>query len=656
MVGETLTLTTETLTAGQEKQVTVPIDASAPGVHKVSIEVMTTATPRTTVAKGTTSINVWTPIGNSYPDNVENFFGIMNLYEHHYPDKLVSDSKLSQDMGVKVARIIMRWKDLETDRGVYSWDKWDDIINTLNAYNIKPAPLLWSTPAWAYSQAHWDDAKAALGRNPINIPPADYNDYYNTMAALVSRYNHTRVPFWEIWNEPHLGQYWWYYEPVNDPYLSENNFITLLQGTYRAVKVADPDTKVIIGGQSASPGGFSDYVVQNSVGAYDIYSFHSHGDVIRHLAAHNANKGRIESYNPPMINAWWANETGYHYNVNKDITQAIALIKKGTISRYMGVKNFMWFILREKNPDTSVSFQSVDANGGLRPAVVSYNALVTLLHDTVPDQQLDLGDPQNYGYSFNRGYERVVVLWNEQDVNNTVSVDVNNGIASARLYNIFGAETSVPVVNGKVDVTLAFEPAILVLPANVQTQTLFSLPADDGWLREANENSNTGGKANSIDTGGEALRIGDALGDKQYKSIVSFDTSGIPANAVIQSAHLELTRGQQVGLDPYTVLGNAQVDLAAIGFGGDPALANGDFESPADLNNIALLIDDGNLAMAQLDESGRDAIAGSNRVQFRIGFELDDNDNTANDYVGYFSADHADPAKHPRMVVDYILP
>ena len=40
-------------------------------------------------------------------------------------------------------------------------------------------------------------------------------------------------------------------------------------------------------------------------------------------------------------------------------------------------------------------------------------------------------------------------------------------------------------------------------------------------------------------------------------------------------------------------------------------------------------------------------------TQFRIYFELDDNDDLSNDYLGYYPGDNADPANRPQLVIIY---
>jgi hypothetical protein len=83
-------------------------------------------------------------------------------------------------------------------------------------------------------------------------------------------------------------------------------------------------------------------------------------------------------------------------------------------------------------------------------------------------------------------------------------------------------------------------------PAQPQTVTLQSLPAEDGYVRGV-----TGGE--SIKLNGN-VEVGDGTENRAKQGFFSFDISGIPQGATIQSATLDLSNNQVKG-DPFTTLG-----------------------------------------------------------------------------------------------------
>ena len=187
------------------------------------------------------------------------------------------------------------------------------------------------------------------------------------------------------------------------------------------------------------------------------------------------------------------------------------------------------------------------------------------------------------------------------------------------------------------------------------TITILSTGSQDGWIRESNETSNAGGSNNSTNSGNRALRVGDSTGDRQYKTIVSFDTSSIPDGATILSATLRLKRGRVTGTNPFNILGSCFVDVQTGGFGGNVALANGDFQAAATVSQSATMSNptsNGTFSEGSLNGAGLSAIDKTGVTQMRIYFSTDDNDDGGNDYMGYYSGDSG-TADRPQLVVTY---
>lgn len=189
------------------------------------------------------------------------------------------------------------------------------------------------------------------------------------------------------------------------------------------------------------------------------------------------------------------------------------------------------------------------------------------------------------------------------------------------------------------------------------TLALTSIAAEDGRILEAKETSNTGGTVNSSNSGAAALRAGDDSGDRQYKSILSFDTSSIPVDATIVSATLRLTRGSVTGTNPFTTHGACWVDIrGGAGFGDSTALQASDFQAAADATQVASLsnaVSNGAVSTGALNAAGRAAINKTGKTQFRIYFTLDDNDDRSADYIGWFSGENATPSNRPVLEIVY---
>ncbi|HSG39345.1 MAG TPA: M14 family zinc carboxypeptidase, partial [Thermoanaerobaculia bacterium] len=188
------------------------------------------------------------------------------------------------------------------------------------------------------------------------------------------------------------------------------------------------------------------------------------------------------------------------------------------------------------------------------------------------------------------------------------------------------------------------------------TVTLTSAAAQDGWVLESSETSNVGGSISSTAGTTSALRVGDATSDRQYKAVVSFDTSSIPDGATIVSATLRLRRGTSSGTSPFTTHGTCWADVQTDGFSGSTTLQTGDFQAVATAVQAASLSNaasNGAWSEGNLNAAGLAAVSKTGTTQLRVYFNLDDNDDNGNDYIGYYSGDNTTAANRPQLVVTY---
>jgi carboxypeptidase T len=188
------------------------------------------------------------------------------------------------------------------------------------------------------------------------------------------------------------------------------------------------------------------------------------------------------------------------------------------------------------------------------------------------------------------------------------------------------------------------------------TQVTFtSVAAQDGWVLESGENTSVGGSISATASTTSALRTGDNNQDRQYKTILSFDTSSIPDGATILSVTVRLLRGSLTGTNPFTTHGTCWADVQTGGFSGSTTLQTGDFQAAATAAQAASLTNaasNGTWSEGTLNTAGLAAIDKTGTTQLRVWFNLDDNDDTGNDYLGYYSGE-ATAANRPQLVVTY---
>ena len=306
---------------------------------------------------------------------------------------------------------------------------------------------------------------------------------------------------------------------------------------------------------------------------------------------------------------------------------------------------------------THVITASVTDSGGLQAS-----ANVTITVNAAPSAAIasptggsvfDQGDPVSFSGSASDpedGDLTAGLTWTS-DLDGVIG---SGGSFSTSALSV-GSHTVTASVNDSGGLTAIAVVSLTVQLPPVQI-VLTSIGSEDGWVRESSENSNVGGKSNNTGAGSSALRPGDHKKDRQYKAIVSFDTSAIPAGATILSANLRLQRGNLKGTNPFTTHGTCWVDIQSGGFGGSTTLANGDFEAVATASQVAALSNaasNGDWSEGNLNAAGLAAVNTTGTTQLRIYFDLDDNDDSGDDYIGYYSGDNGTSSRHPQLVVTY---
>jgi hypothetical protein len=233
-----------------------------------------------------------------------------------------------------------------------------------------------------------------------------------------------------------------------------------------------------------------------------------------------------------------------------------------------------------------------------------------------------------------------------------------------QVFNVpFGMEA--PVRYNRLAFTFCVILTLVILPVkqaaasasseNILTQTFLSIAEHDGWVLETSETSGQGGVFNAA---GVIIRVGDNAQDRQYRSIVSFNTAGLPNNAVIVSATLKLKQQGGEGTNPFTTHNKLLVNIRKPFFGGLAALESGDFQAIAGLETagvVSAVAADGyhsaklvNAALAHINRAGL--------TQLRLRFLLEDNDDQNADYLSFYSGNVTNPALRPALEIKYYIP
>jgi len=191
-------------------------------------------------------------------------------------------------------------------------------------------------------------------------------------------------------------------------------------------------------------------------------------------------------------------------------------------------------------------------------------------------------------------------------------------------------------------------------PINIATASFTSNKTNDGWVIESGENTSKGGGINSISA---TFYLGDNAEDRQFRTILDFTTSVLPDNAIITSATLKIKKLSVTGADPFTTHQNILVDINN-GPLGTSALQVADFQAAASMDSAGTMLNAplDNWFSAELNKNALTYINTAGSTQFRLRFQIDDNDDLGADTIKFHSGDSANLDYRPVLLIEYYMP
>ncbi|MBI5825071.1 MAG: DNRLRE domain-containing protein [Chloroflexi bacterium] len=167
----------------------------------------------------------------------------------------------------------------------------------------------------------------------------------------------------------------------------------------------------------------------------------------------------------------------------------------------------------------------------------------------------------------------------------------------------------------------------------------------------------TSGLGGTVNTTASTLNLGDDPANRQYRAILSFDTSILPDNAVITKATLKFKHIDFTGTSPFTAHGNLLVDVRKGAFSNNAALQLNDFKATASKNNVL------SYTSAKVNNWYSKLFSAANFqyinklgvTQFRLRFAIDDNNDLGADFLKIYSGNAA-AANRPQLIIEYYVP
>ena len=179
------------------------------------------------------------------------------------------------------------WGLIEPKAGQYDWKfTTDKQVERWQNRNLAVLVTIWPFATWDQNSCNGDKPEAVgmfPGMGTRLYFPCNEEAYSDWLTAVVERYDGDgiddmpglRYPIrhWEVLNEPEMqGPKLTFYQ--EDP----QSYLKLLKVSYRAIKSADAESIVLLGGQAGMQSQFVDYwlpIVRGASGYFDIGNIHS---------------------------------------------------------------------------------------------------------------------------------------------------------------------------------------------------------------------------------------------------------------------------------------------------------------------------------------------------------------------------------------------
>lgn len=282
-----------------------------------------------------------------------------------YPEDETSLAKIRADfaslkaLGAHQLRFAFGWDGIETSPGHYDWGFWDDFVRLAGEAGIELIPYVCYSPEWSN----------AGGGDFWRTPPRDSAAFARFMQTIVTRYK-GQIRTWELWNEPDIEAYW---------LGTADQFAEMIQKAARAVRQADPQAVIVLGGMSHGRGPFFDRLIQiHRLERYvDVLNLHGYNetwlpgtvedypDQIRHFGAILPPAGALPDiwlaefgysnwrFAAAKVSQWGVDAI-YAYE-HTPRYQAISLLKAHLMAREAGNLSLTaWYRLRDLPPATGV--------------------------------------------------------------------------------------------------------------------------------------------------------------------------------------------------------------------------------------------------------------------------------------------------------------
>jgi hypothetical protein len=363
--------------------------------------------------------------------------------------------RLMRQAGIGWVRTDFDWSGVERRPGQWTFDHLDETVAWAEQEKIRILPILdydvpWARPAYQH-----------------------LDQWLEYVRRVVTRYK-DRLRHWEVWNEPNLEGFW-----RDKP--SPENYVKLLEATYREIKRIDPELVVLLGGTAGIPWSYLKGVYQaGGREFFDVMNVHPYrypaAPEERSLSDDLARLRKLMAAHGDADKPIWITEIGWPTHEGpRGVTPAVQaemLTRTFLLALQSGVDVVFWYEFQapERKPDYNEDhFGIVHRDLSPKPA---YVALKTLAHARPAGSKI-LAGPWQSGQVYHPGWQRpdgrnVWALWRVGDEKKqALRVE---GAPLEVLDSLDGTPIHVKTEGNRVELVVSEKPVYVVGPTGLEVR------------------------------------------------------------------------------------------------------------------------------------------------------------------------------------------
>lgn len=325
------------------------------------------------------------------PNTVESRLGVCL----HLNDSTPAEFPAVRKAGFGAVRTDLPWAEIEGQRGVYRWEKFDRAAQGLKAAGLHPLFILFGpNPAYGDESPRTPEARAAFAR-------------FSGLAA--ARYKGYGADF-EIWNEPNHRGFW-------KPEPNARDYVELVKAVSAAVRAADPKARILAGSVTEPLWPFLEQSFRlgmlDSIDAVAVHPYRPQRP--ESLIEDVARLRRMIAGATPRKVGISFTEIGYpmSYAGQDQYRRARYIPRAFLVSLVAGVESFYLYQWKEKvSPgESQFGFGINDERLAPLPSGIALGRLMTSLKGMRYEKRLPTASPEDFLLSFVGGAKRKIVGW-----------------------------------------------------------------------------------------------------------------------------------------------------------------------------------------------------------------------------------------------------